>query len=132
MTATVRLERRAARSRLGRIFPGLGVAFGAAGGYLYGGWRWGVVVLVVALLAAALLAWAARSRLGRIFLRPHEETFHPEFLASLVVAFVAAGGYLYGGWRWGVVGLLAAALLALKIRARWTGPSPSPAEHGRG
>ena len=65
------------------------------------------------------------------FFPSHEETFHPEFLAGLVVAFVAAGAYWYGGWRWGVVGLLAAALVALRIRAAWTGPSPSPAENER-
>ena len=141
MTALVRLEPWAARFRPGRMFlsshgeachpefvAGLGVAFVAAGAYWHGGWRWGVA----GLLAAALLAWAARSRLGRIHLPSHRETFHPEFLASLVVAFVAAGAYWYGGWRWGVAGLLAGALLVWRLRAWQNGSSLSPAKNGRG
>ena len=85
MTPTVRLERCVARSRLGPIREGLAVALIAAGGYMYGGWRWGVV----GLLAGALLVWAARSRLGRTYFPSDGERFHPEFLAGLVAAVVA-------------------------------------------
>ena len=126
MTAMVRLERWVVGSRPGPLRDGLGVALMAAGAYLLGGWRWGVV----GLLAGALLAWAARSRLGRTFLRPDGDTFHPEFLWGLVAAFVAAGASVYGGWRWGVVGLSAAALLACWRRARRTEPSLPPDENG--
>ena len=128
MTALVPPERQVAGSRPDPIRAALALAGIATGAYLFGGWRWGVV----GLLAAALLVWAARSRLGRTFLPSYGETDHPEFRWGLVAAFVAAGAYLYGGWRWGVVGLLAAALLAWRRRVRQAGSSLSPVENGRG
>ncbi len=127
MTALVPPERRVAGSRPGPIRAALALGGIATGAYLFGGWRWGVV----GLLAAALLVWAARSRLGRTYVPSHGETDHPEFRWGLVAAFVAAGAYLYGGWRWGFVGLLAAALLAWRRRVRQAGSSLSPAENGR-
>ena len=125
--ALVPPERRVARSRPGPVRAALALVGMATGAYLLGGVAWGVV----GLLAAALLVWAARYRFGRTYLPSHGGTDHPEFRWGLVAAFVAAGAYLYGGWRWGVVGLLAAALLAWRRRVRQAGSSLSPVENGR-
>ena len=76
-------------------------------------WGWPVEVMVFALAGSFVLI--ARDR------------WAPEFLAGVL----AASAYWYGGWRWGIAGLLAAALLAWGLRRRQAEPSLSPGD-GRG
>jgi len=78
----------------------------------YFGWPIEVIVLAV----AGLFVLVVRDR------------WTPEFLAGLI----SASAYWYGGWPWGVVGLLAAALLAWGTRRWQAEPSLSSAENGRG
>ena len=79
---------------------------------VYWGWRVEVVLLVVA----------------GYFVLGVRERWAPEFLAGLL----AASAYWYGGWPWGVVGLLAAAFLAWGMRRWQAEPSLAPAENRRG
>ena len=96
--------------RLGRLYPLILLGLIVAVPY----WGWPVEVIVLAV--AGFFVLAVRDR------------WAPEFLAG----FLAACAYWYGGWPWGVVGLLAAALLAWGMR-RWQAEPPlSPAENGRG
>ena len=84
-----------------------------------GGGRWGVA----GLLAVGLLACAVGPRLSRIF-PPSQPLHYPVWLAGVL----AGGAYWWVGWRGGVVGLLAAGLLAWGIRARGASGSQTQAD----
>ena len=96
--------------RIQRSYPLIALTLVAA--VIYLGWPWDVLWLLLA---------------GWVVLGLRERSA-PELLAGLL----AAAAYWYGGWPGAVVGLLAAALLGWGIRGWQNGPSPSPAENGRG
>ena len=96
--------------RFRRLYPLVMLSLFVAAPY----WGWPVEVIVFAV--AGLFVLAVRDR------------WAPELLAG----FIAAGAYWYGGWPWGVVGLLTAALLAWGMRAWQAETARSPAEAGRG
>ncbi len=93
--------------------------------------RWYPLVLLSLCLATVYWGWRAEVILLTVagyFVLGVRERWAPELLAGLL----AAGAYWYGGWPWGIAGLLAAVLLAWGMRRWQTEPALSPAENGRG